>query len=194
MSDVISMSKGETVELSKKVPGLHKVFAGAGWDVKQSGAAMDLDLAAFMLDATGKVSGKGSFIYFNNKSSICGSLQHGGDNLTGAGEGDDETISVNLSTIPESIKEILFVASIYQATQRNQSLKDLDNAFIRIVNQEGNAEIANYKINDPNATGTTFVLGKLVRTGTEWNFTAIGEAETRDLTGLATNYGFQVAA
>src|SRR3954451_9101151 len=142
MNDVVSMTKGETVSLTKKAPGLAKVFAGAGWDPKQ-GKTMDLDLAAFLLDANGKLSGKGNFVYFGSKTSACGSVASQGDNLTGDGDGDDEVIKVNLATVPAGISEILFVASIYQAAQKGQSLKDLDNAFIRIVNEEGQQEIAN---------------------------------------------------
>jgi tellurium resistance protein TerD len=192
MNDIVSMTKGDTVSLTKKAPGLTKVFAGAGWDPKQ-GKTMDLDLAAFLLDANGKLPGKGGFVYFGSKVSACGSVASRGDNLTGEGEGDDEVIDVNLTTVPEGIKEILFVASIYQAAQKGQSLKDLDNAHIRIVNAENQQEIANYKITG-DYTGATFVLGKLVRDGSDWNFVAVGEAEAGELGSLATRFGLQVAA
>lgn len=194
MTDTVSMSKGESVSLTKKSPGLTKVFAGAGWDMKKAGATMDLDLAAFMLDTNGKLSGKGYFVYFSNKASVCGSVASQGDNLTGVGDGDDEVIDVNLSTVPSGIAEILFVASIYQGKQKGQSLKDLDNAFIRIVNADNQQELANFKISDTNSDHESFILGKLVRDGTDWNFVAIGEAESAELGGLATRYGLAVAA
>lgn len=194
MSDTVSMSKGEIVSLTKKAPGLTKVFAGAGWDMKKAGATMDLDLAAFMLDTNGKLSSKGYFVYFGNKASVCGSVASQGDNLTGAGDGDDEVIKVNLSTVPAGIAEIVFVASIYQAKQKGQSLHDLDNAFIRIVNEEGGQELANYKITDTGSDHATFVLGKLTRNGSDWDFTAIGETKGGELGSLATEYGLQVAA
>jgi tellurium resistance protein TerD len=194
MTDTVSMSKGESVSLTKKAPGLTKVFAGAGWDMKNAGASMDLDLAAFMLDANGKLSGKGNFVYFGNKTSACSSVASRGDNLTGAGDGDDEVIDVNLTTVAPGIAEILFVASIYKAQSKGQSLKDLDNAFIRIVNAENQQELANFKISAPSSDHASFVLGKLVREGADWNFVAIGEAEAAELGGLATRYGLAVAA
>ena len=194
MNDVVSMTKGETVSLTKKAPGLTKVFAGAGWDMKKEGASMDLDLAAFLLDANGKLNGKGNFVYFGHKESACKSVASRGDNLTGAGEGDDEVVDVNLSTVPADVNEILFVASIYQGKQKGQSLRDLDNAFIRIVNAENQQELANYKITDTDSSHESFILGKLVRDGIDWNFVAVGEADAAELGGLATRFGLAVAA
>jgi tellurium resistance protein TerD len=194
MSDVVSMSKGETVSLTKKAPGLTKVFAGAGWDMKKEGATMDLDLAAFLLDGNGKLAGKGDFVYFNNKTSACGSVASRGDNLTGEGDGDDEVIDVNLSTVPAHVKEILFIASIFQGKSKGQSLKDLDNAFIRIVNAADQKELTNFKISDTDSSHESFVLGKLVRDGADWSFTAIGEADSAELGGFATRFGLAVAA
>lgn len=194
MSDSVIMTKGETVSLTKKAPGLKKVFAGAGWDMKKEGATMDLDLAAFLLDANSKLSGKGDFVYFGHKASACGSVASRGDNLTGEGEGDDEVIDVNLETVPSYVQEIVFVASIYQGKSKGQSLKDLDNAFIRIVNAENQQELTNFKISDTDSSHESFVLGKLVRNGTDWDFKALGEADAAELGGFATRYGLSVAA
>src|ERR1700733_12134551 len=116
--------------------------------MKKEGATMDLDLAAFLLDSNGRLKGSGNFVYFGHKVSVCKSVSSRGDNLTGAGEGDDEVIDVNLSTVPADVAELLFVAAIYQAKAKKQSLRDLDNAFIRIVNAENQQELANYKITD----------------------------------------------
>ena len=194
MTDTVSMTKGDIVSLTKKSPGLTKVFAGAGWDMKKEGATMDLDLAAFLLSADCELKGKGNFVYFGHKTSECGSVASRGDNLTGAGDGDDEVIDVNLSTVPADVAQIIFVASIYQGNAKGQSLRDLDNAFIRIVNAENQQELANYKITDTDSGHESFVLGKLVREGADWNFVAIGEADAAELGGLATRYGLQVAA
>lgn len=194
MTNIISMTKGETVSLSKKAPGLTKVFAGAGWDMKNEGASMDLDLAAFMLDSNNQLQGKGNFVYFGNKTSADGSTASRGDNLTGAGEGDDEVIDVDLLKVSPDVAKIRFVASIYQGKSKGQSLKDLDNAFIRIVNAADNAELANYKITDTDSSHETFILGELVRDGADWSFKAIGEADAGELGTLATGFGLQVAA
>lgn len=194
MTDTVSMTKGDVVSLTKKAPGLTKVFAGAGWDMKKEGATMDLDLAAFLLDKDGKLKGKENFVYFGHKASGCGSVASRGDNLTGEGEGDDEVIDVNLATLSPDVCEIIFVASIYQGKSKGQSLKDLDNAFIRIVNVADNVELAKYTISDTDSSHESFILGKLVRDGADWNFVAIGEPDANELGGLATQYGLQVAA
>ena len=193
MNDVVSMTKGETVSLTKKAPGLTKVFAGAGWDMKKKRVRW-IDLAAFLLDVNGKLNGKGNFVYFGHKESACKSVASRGDNLTGAGDGDDEVVDVNLSTVPADVNEILFVASIYQGKQKGQSLRDLDNAFIRIVNAENQQDLANYKISDTDSSHESFILGKLVRDDADWNFVAVGEADAAELGGLATRFGLQVAA
>jgi tellurium resistance protein TerD len=146
MADTISMSKGETVSLTKAVPGLTKVFVGAGWDAKKDGSTMDLDLAAFLLDENGKLSGAANFVYYGHKKSGDGAVASRGDNLPGEGEGDDEVIDVDLSKVASNIKEIVFVVSIYQAAQKGQSLKNLDNAFIRTVNNDDQKELAKYDI------------------------------------------------
>ena len=192
-TEIVNMSKGDVVSLTKKAPGLKKVFAGAGWDVKTEGKSMDLDLAAFLL-SSGALTGKGNFVYFGNKTSACGSVASRGDNLTGAGEGDDEVIDVNLETVPSDVTEILFVASIYQGKQKGQSLKDLDNAFIRIVNAENQQELTNFKISDTDSSHESFVLGKLVRNGTDWDFAAVGEADASELGGFAERFGLRTAA
>jgi len=103
-------------------------------------------------------------------------------------------IDVDLTKVPASVNEIVFVASIYQAAQKGQSLKDLDNAHIRIVNKAGDVELAKYTLSGLDVAGASFTLGKLVRNGTDWTFTAIGEAEAGELGALATRYGLQVAA
>ncbi len=193
MTDTVSMTKGDVVNLSKKSASLNAVFAGAGWDVKNEGKTMDLDLAAFLL-SNGTLKGKGNFVYFGSKTSACGSVSSRGDNLDGKGEGDDEVIDVNLKTVPADVNEILFIASIYQAASKGQSIKDLDNAFIRIVNKDDNVELANFKISIPDATGASFVLGKLVRNGEEWEFTAIGEVDAAELGGFAERFGLRAAA
>lgn len=194
MNDTICMTKGEVVSLSKKAPGLTRIFVGAGWDMKKEGVSMDLDLAAFLLDSNDQLHGKGSFVYFGNKASADGSTASRGDNLTGAGEGDDEVVDVDLSKVSPDVTKIRFVASIYLGKAKGQSLKDLDNAFIRIVNVADNAELANYKITDTDSSHETFILGELVRDGSDWSFRAIGEADAGELGALATRFGLQVAA
>src|SRR5438046_2345410 len=118
----ISLSKGGNVSLSKEVPGLQSVFVGLGWEPRTtSGADFDLDASALMLNTTGKIISDQHFIFFNNLKSPDGSVEHTGDNLTGAGEGDDEVIKVDLHAVPADVDKIAFPVSIYDADSRGQN-------------------------------------------------------------------------
>lgn len=184
----LNLSKGESIDLTKTTPGLAKVFAGAGWDVKNGGPTMDLDLCAFLVDENGKMSDQKNFVYFNNKTSPCGSVASRGDNLTGAGEGDDEVIDINLETVPANVKQIVLAVSIYNAASKGQSLKNLDNAFVRIVNTADNSEMTKYNLTNFENAGANFILGTLVRNDAGWSFTAIGEPKAGELGELAQSY------
>ncbi len=188
MTNSFNLSKGETFDIAKQAPGLTKVFAGAGWDVKEGGPTMDLDLIAFLVDENNKLSDPKNFVYFNNKKSPCGSVASRGDNLTGAGDGDDEVIDINLETVPTSVKKIVLAVSIYNAASKGQSLKNLDNAFVRIVNGTDNAELTKYNLTNFENASANFVLGELVRNDSGWGFTAIGEPKAGELGELAQSY------
>lgn len=184
----MNLTKGETIDLTKITPGLKKVFAGAGWDVKTGGPTMDLDLVAFLVDVNGKLTNDNNFVYFNNKKSGCGSVASRGDNLTGAGDGDDEVIDINLETVPADIQKIVVAVSIYNAKSKNQSLSNLDNAFVRIVNAEDQAELTKYTLTNFDNANANFVLGELTRNDSGWAFTAIGEPRDGELAELVNVY------
>ena len=119
----VSLQKGQKVSLTKGNPGLKNVVVGLGWDVNQfdTGGDFDLDAAAFLLTDTGKVSKQEDFVFYGNLNHPSGSVQHMGDNLTGAGEGDDEQIKIDLSKVPENITKIAFTVTIYEPEQRRQN-------------------------------------------------------------------------
>lgn len=183
-----NLSKGETFDLTKAAPGLSKVFAGAGWDVKTGGPTMDLDLCAFLVNADNKLESAQNFVYFNNKKSPCGSVASRGDNLTGEGEGDDEVIDINLETLPTSVTKVILAVSIYNAASKGQSLKNLDNAFVRIVNTADQTELAKYDLTNFENAGANFILGELVRSTSGWDFKAVGEPKPGELGELAQSY------
>lgn len=195
MSDSVILTKGESVNLTKKAPGLKKVFAAAGWDPSDSNKTMDLDLAVFALDANNKtVGGKDGFIYFGNKESADGSIKHSGDNLTGDGEGDDEQIGIDLEKLPTTVTKIAVVLAIYQAATKGQNLSDLKNSFVRVVNQADNAEIAKFEIT-AGMTGDSIMYGEFTRgTDNEWSFLAVGEAGTGEFAKFVEQYGLKAAA
>jgi tellurium resistance protein TerD len=189
----VSLSKGGNVSLTKAAPGLTAVVVGLGWDVRTTtGTDFDLDASAIMVDANGKVVSDGHFVFFNNLKSPDGSVEHLGDNLTGEGEGDDEQVKVQLSTVPAEVDKIVFPVSIYDGNNRGQSFGQVRNAFIRIVNQADNAELTRYDLTEDASTETAMVFGELYRNGAEWKFRAVGQGYAAGLTGIAKDFGVNV--
>jgi tellurium resistance protein TerD len=189
----VSLTKGGNVSLSKEAPGLTAVIVGLGWDVRSTtGADFDLDASAILLNAGGKVVSDKHFVFFNNLTSPDGSVEHTGDNLTGEGEGDDETIKVNLATVPAEVARIVFPVSIYDADTRRQSFGQVTNAFIRVVNAAGEKEIARYDLTEDASTETAMLFGELYRHGPEWKFRAVGQGYASGLAGIARDFGVNV--
>src|SRR3954452_5900022 len=144
-SMTVNLTKGGNVSLTKSAPGLTAVTVGLGWDARTTdGKAFDLDASAIACTTAGKVVSDSYFIFFNNLKSPDGSIEHTGDNITGEGEGDDEQIKVNLAGVPADVAKIVFPVSIYDAETRQQSFGQVRNAFIRVVNQADNVELARY--------------------------------------------------
>ncbi|KAF4408851.1 MULTISPECIES: TerD family protein [Streptomyces] len=189
----VSLSKGGNVSLSKEAPGLTAVTVGLGWDVRTTtGTDFDLDASALLVDGGGKVLSDGHFVFFNNLKSPEGAVEHTGDNLTGEGEGDDEQIKVSLTTVPAEVDKIVFPVSIHEAESRQQSFGQVRNAFIRVVNQADNNELARYDLTEDASTETAMVFGELYRHGAEWKFRAVGQGYASGLRGIAQDFGVNV--
>jgi len=189
----VSLTKGGNVSLTKEAPGLTAVTVGLGWDVRSTtGTDFDLDASAILVDQAGKVTGDKDFVFFNNLVSSDGSVKHLGDNLTGAGDGDDEQVNVDLATVPTRVDKIVFPVSIYDAESRSQSFGQVRNAFIRIVNQAGGAELARYDLSEDASTETAMVFGELYRSGADWKFRAVGQGYASGLKGIAQDFGVNV--
>ena len=173
----VSLSKGQKVSLTKNNPGLKKVVVGLGWDVNafDTGGDFDLDAAAFLLTDSGKVSKPEDFVFFGNLKHPSGSVEHLGDNLTGAGDGDDEQIVIDLASIPERYDRIVIVVTIYQAVQRNQHFGMIQNAFARIVDQRTNQELCKYNLTENYSGKLALIFGEVYRHNGEWKFNAIGQ-------------------
>lgn len=187
----ISLKKGQKVSITKDNPGLSKVVVGLGWDVNafDTGGDFDLDAAAFMLTDEGKVSGQDDFVFFGNLTHPSGCIQHMGDNRTGAGEGDDEQIRIDLSLVPENLTKIAFTVTIYEAEQRQQNFGQVNNAFIRIYNEQTGEEILRYDLGEDFSIETAAVFGELYKNGNEWKFNAIGSGYQGGLAALCASYG-----
>jgi tellurium resistance protein TerD len=189
----VTLAKGGNVSLSKEAPGLTAVAVGLGWDVRTTmGADFDLDASALLVGSNGKVLSDSHFVFYNNLASPDGSVQHTGDNLTGEGEGDDETINVELSTVPGEVEKIVFPVSIYDAPARNQSFGQVRNAYIRVVNRSNDSEIARYDLTEEASAETAMVFGELYRYNGEWKFRAVGQGYANGLAGIARDYGVNV--
>ena len=190
----VSLQKGQKVSLTKGNPGLKNVVVGLGWDVNQfdTGGDFDLDAAAFLLTDSGKVSTSEDFVFYGNLSHPSGSVQHMGDNLTGEGDGDDEQIKVNLTEVPANIGKIAFTVTIYEAEQRRQNFGQVNNAFIRIYNEENGEELLRYDLGEDFSIETAAVFGELYKNGNEWKFNAIGSGYQGGLAALCANYGVDV--
>jgi len=186
----ISIAKGGNVSLSKEAPGLTKILIGLGWDARATdGADFDLDASAFLLAESGKVRSDSDFIFYNQLKSADGSVEHTGDNLTGEGEGDDEAIKVDLSRVPAEIQRVAVAVTIHDADNRKQNFGMVQNAFIRVVNDSDNKEIARYDLSEDYSTETALVFGEVYRHGAEWKFRAVGQGFEGGLAPLARNYG-----
>jgi tellurium resistance protein TerD len=189
----ISLQKGGNVNLSKEAPGLSKLTVGLGWDVRATdGAAYDIDSSVFLLKADGKVRADQDFIFYNNLKSADGSVQHSGDNRTGAGEGDDETVNVDLSKVPADVDKISVCVTIHDADARRQNFGQVQKAFVRCVNAATNQEIARYDLSEDSSTETAMVFGEIYRNGGDWKFRAVGQGYAGGLAALAKNYGVSV--
>ena len=190
----ISLKKGQKVSLTKENPGLTKVVVGLGWDVNQydTGGAFDLDAAAFLLADSGKVSRSEDFVFYGNLKHPSGCAEHMGDNLTGAGDGDDEQIRINLSAVPENISKIAFTVTIYEAETRRQNFGQVSNAVIRIYHELTGEEILRYDLGEDFSIETAIVFGELYKNNGEWKFNAIGCGYQGGLAALCASYGVEV--
>ena len=190
----INLSKGQKVDLTKGNPGLTNLIIGLGWDINQfdSGVAFDLDASAFLLGADGKTVTDAEFIFYGNLEHSSGGVKHLGDNLTGAGDGDDEQVSIDLSKIPANIEKVSFAVTIYEAEARKQNFGQVSNAFIRIVNQSDNVELIRYDLGEDFSIETAVVVGELYRNNGEWKFNAIGSGFQGGLASLCGNYGVNI--
>lgn len=181
----VSLQKGQKVSLTKDNAGLSKVIIGLGWDeVKQKTgffapkpAPIDCDASAILLQ-NGHFVNKADLVYFGNLRHASGTVMHMGDNLTGAGDGDDEQIIVDLSMIPQQYDKIILVVNIYQAYQRNQHFGLIQNAFIRVMDGRNNVEMCRYNLTENYSGMTSMIFGEVYRHNGEWKFNAIGQGTT----------------
>lgn len=201
----VNLQKGQKVDLTKGNAGLRRVMVGLGWDEVQQpqsrglfgglfggGKAQDIDCdaIALLLDSNGRIARRGDVVFFNNLKHDSGCVIHQGDNLTGAGDGDDEQIMVDLARLPSQYDRIVVLVSIYKASERNQHFGMIQNAFIRLVDADTNKELCIYNLSENYHGMTAMVFGELYRYNGEWKFNAIGQPmQIWSVAQLAEKYG-----
>jgi len=189
----ITLSKGGNVNLSKEAPNLEKVLVGLGWDARSTdGQPFDLDASLFMVKEDGKVPGDTYFIFYNQKTSPEGAVEHAGDNLTGAGEGDDESVNVTLSKVPPEIQRLVIVVTIHDAEARRQNFGQVSNAFVRVVNRDNSQEVVRFDLSEDYSTETAMIFGEIYRHSGDWKFKAVGQGYAGGLRALALQHGVNV--
>lgn len=190
----VSLKKGENVSLSKTDPTLNNVLIGLGWDARASdGADFDLDASLFMVGENGKVAGDDWFIFYNQLRSPCASVEHTGDNRTGAGDGDDEAIKLALQKVPANIHALVIAVTIHDAETRRQNFGMVRDAFVRLVNADTDQEILRFDLSEDYSTETAMIFGEIYRRGGEWKFRAVGQGYAGGLYTLCMQHGVSVA-
>ncbi len=193
----INLKKGQRISLTKEDPSLKQIMCGLGWDVAPKSGGFfggnkqfDLDSSVICLDADKKLTDVKNIIYFGNLRHSSSAIAHQGDNLTGAGEGDDEVINIELPLIPPSIAYLVFVINIYKCNQRRQDFSMVDNAFVRLVNRTTNKELARYNLSGAEYKGMTgMILAELYRHNDDWKMAAVGNGfEIETLADIAKIY------
>jgi tellurium resistance protein TerD len=188
----ISLKKGERISLEKVAPGLEAVLVGLGWDVNatDSGGDFDLDTSVFMLGSNEKIVSEKHFIFYNNPKSPDNdaSVEYMGDNRTGAGEGEDEVILVNLTKVPNDVQKLVFTVTIYEADQRRQNFGQVSNAFVRLVDVKTKNEILRYDLAEDYSIETALIMAELYRKDGAWRMSAVGAGYQGGLEALLNRY------
>jgi len=190
----INLSKGQKVDLTKGNKGLDHILAGLGWDVNKydGGHDFDLDVSVFMTDEQNKVLSDACFVFYNNPKGPEDSVIYSGDNRTGEGEGDDESVNITLSKVPAAVAKIAFTVTIHEADKRGQNFGQVSNAYIRIVDTASNEELLRYDLGEDYSVETAIVVGELYRHSGEWKFSAIGSGFSGGLEALCRNFGVNI--
>ncbi|MEG3891295.1 pentapeptide repeat-containing protein [Microcoleus sp. Z1_A1] len=184
----IELTKGERFNLSKETPNFSKIAIALGWQVSQTAQNCDIDASVFMLAADGRIPDEKYFVFYNNLTSPDGAVRHSGDNRNGQIDGDDETVYVDLSKINSAIQEIVFVVTLHEGQEKNQSFSQVTNAFIRLYNRETLSELVRYNLNQIFSQETALEFGRLYKKNGEWRFQALGQGYNAGLQSFVDKY------
>ncbi len=186
---------GEEINLTAKDPTMKRVLVGLGWDLNAFNAdAVDLDVSLFLIGKDGLTRIDEDFIFYNNTEACEGAIRHNGDSRTGAGDGDDESISIDLNGVPFDVMQLVFTLSIYKGEEKSQNLGLVRNAYIRFVNAENHHELLRFELDDhlEDKGETAMIAGTLNREGPKWHFKSDIEFVEGGLGVIATRYGLTI--
>lgn len=186
---------GEDINLLNKEPTLKTIRVAVGWDSKAFGGQdVDVDISLFLLDHKNMTRENEDFVFYNNLEAYHGAVKHEGDNRTGAGDGDDETMLFNLHGIPFDVMRIVFVYSIYRGKERDQNLSLVKNSYIRLINADNDHELVRFNLDEhfEGLQETASIVGSINREGPKWHFTPLKEPCAGGLAEIATNYGMNI--
>lgn len=187
---MVNLSKGGNVSLEKADPGIKKVIVGLGWDPRATaGEQFDLDAVILLVGADGKVLDDKHLVFYNSKVSPCGGVVHAGDSRDGAGNGDDETVNVDLDKVAPGVQKIIFAVSIHEAVTRKQTFGQVSNAKIRLLNDLTKAEVIRFDLSEDSSVESSMIFGELYRHNGEWKFKAVAQGFAGGLAELVRNYG-----
>lgn len=190
----VVLKKGGNIVLSKDNVALTQIRVGLGWNARSTdGVEFDLDASAFLLNKNGKVRFDGDFVFYNQVRSSCGAVEHGGDNRTGDGDGDDEVIDVDLSKLSPMIESVAVCVTIHDAQARRQNFGQVEGAYIRIENKLDGQEVARFDLSEDASMETAMIFGELYRNGGAWKFRAVGQGWKGGLEAMCGKYGVAVA-
>jgi tellurium resistance protein TerD len=186
----IDLKKGGTINLQKTKPGISRITVGLGWDVNEGASPyeFDCDASVFILSEDGKLLTEEHFVFYNNLKSPDGAVIHNGDNRTGVGEGDDETINIELSKLNPQAAQIVFAITIDQAEERQQDFGMIANSFARIYNTETSEVLCQYLLDDKFPGTNALIIGRFYKSGSDWVFEAYDLAYQNGLGGLIEYY------
>lgn len=185
---LLNLTKGSVLDLTKQAPSLNNVVLGAGWDVAENGANFDLDIAAFLLNAQGRVANVATDVVFFNQMQQQG-IRLEGDNLTGEGEGDDERIDISLNNLAPGVERIVFLVTIFEAQNRRQTFGMVNNSYVRLLNaDEHEKELCRFELKRDASANTAITFAEIYKENGSWKFKAIGDGCIGDLNTLLSRY------
>lgn len=194
MTDENLVHRGDYVNIRENIPQLQQITVGIGWDQKMfEENPPDVDFSCFLLNKADQTRDNDDFVFYNNEKACDGAVRHAGDSRTGAGDGDDESISIDLNGIPFDIIKIAFSITIYDAAEREQRFEQVRNLYLRIFDAKEGNEILRYRLNEEDFKDDIGIkVGELIREGPAWYFSALGESIPGGLGTIATKYGMVI--